>query len=111
MVLASSHTGAVAWEQSFEGWPGPNGDCETLRSELRTEAEIPMVGGQAFWCGALTVHESLPMKEDCFRQFIRVSSPSKAPWHEGYTANPLGVLPEGAIEGPRENFMKYRSST
>lgn len=50
----------------------------------------------------LCVHESVEQKEDCERIFVRLSMPSAAPWFEGYTKNPLGILPTGKILPKRE---------
>ncbi|MEL7339988.1 MAG: hypothetical protein AAGM67_05830, partial [Bacteroidota bacterium] len=33
MILAASHTGCVAYDQTFEGMAGPNGDCEHLSDQ------------------------------------------------------------------------------
>ncbi len=60
-----------------------------------------------YWCSPLCVHESLMTRHPAARQFVRVSMPSDAPWHEGYTPNPLGILPTGPIHGPRKG-MRYR---
>lgn len=108
MVLVSSHYGCRGWAQDFEGYPGPNGVCEHLEDQLDPSSEIKMLANHAYWCDALAVHESMPMTEDTFRQLVRVSAPSDAPWYEGYTVNPLGILPGGPIHSPRSEFMAYR---
>lgn len=57
-----------------------------------------------YWVDGLCVHESVPMVRDCDRQFSRLSMPSDAPWFEGYTVNPLGVMPSGEIL-PARKYM------
>ena len=110
MLLAASHLGCRAWEQRFDGAPGPDGDCASLAAQCRADAERPLTASVAFWCGPLTVHEALPMASETARQFARLSGPSDAPWHEGYTANPLGIPPTGRIAPRRpEHFMRGMS--
>jgi hypothetical protein len=106
MYVASTHPGCRAWDGVFQGAPGKDGDCEHLRSQLRGPGELMAKFG-VYWCGNLAVHESIPMPKDCFRQFVRVSMPSIAPWHDGYTENPLGIKPAGPIKGRRPG-MEYR---
>jgi hypothetical protein len=68
------------------------------------------VPGVAYWCGPLTVHEALPMRQETARQFVRLSGPSDAPWHEGYTVNPLGIRPTGPIAPRRpDRYMRGMS--
>jgi hypothetical protein len=52
----------------------------------------------------MCVHESVPVATDTERTFVRLSMPSTAPWFEGYTVNPKGILPTGPIL-PRRTFM------
>jgi hypothetical protein len=106
MVLVSSPAGCRAWNQKFEGEPGPEGECDHLRDQLKDEGTI-LEPGVAYWCGGLCVHESMPQRKRTKRQFLRLSLPSKAPWFEGYTENPLGVKPAGEIL-PRRPFMDYQ---
>lgn len=102
MVTASSIPGCIAFNQHFVGWPGEEGECEGLRSQAK---EGTLFGaGEAYWLDGLCVHESLPAPQAMDRQFVRVSFPSAGPWFEGYTENPLGVLPTGDIL-PRREFM------
>jgi hypothetical protein len=109
MLVAASHVGCRAWAQEFAGNAGPNGDCEHLRVELDSTSEVTMLPGEVYWCNPTAVHESLPMVESVGRQFVRLSMPSMAPWHEGYTRNPLGVEPTGPIHPARAEFMAYRT--
>ncbi len=57
-----------------------------------------------YWMHGLCVHESVPQYKTVPRQFVRLSLPSRAPWFEGYTENPYGVMPTGPIL-PRREFM------
>jgi hypothetical protein len=108
MLVAASHVGCRGWSQMFHGHAGPNGDSEHLRWECDPASEIIMQAGEVYWCGPTAVHESLPMKVDVRRQFVRLSMPSDAPWYDGYTRNPLGVEPTGPIHPARSEFMAYR---
>jgi hypothetical protein len=109
MLLASSHLGCRAWDQDFIGLPGPDGDCSHLSGQCDPDREILMRAGEAYWCGHLGVHEAIPMKERTARQLIRISMPSKFPWYEGCTPNPLGILPDGPIAPRREHQLAYRT--
>lgn len=109
MLVASSQVGCRAWEQTFKGAPGSNGDCAHLADQCSEEEALVMAAGVVYGCGALTVHESIPMVKDTPRLFVRLSMPSDAPWYEGYTVNPLGVKPTGPIHD-RRAFMDYRAT-
>lgn len=111
MLTSSSHVGCVAcvaWDQYFDGWPLPDGDCSNLRDQTENLMKVIMEPGIVYHFGPLTVHESTPVREDTRRQFVRVSMPSNAPWYEGYTKNSLGVLPTGPVHAKREKQMGYR---
>jgi hypothetical protein len=105
MLTASSYPACKAWNQTFFGMPGPEGECNHLKDCLREDKGHMFKAGEVYWLDGLCVHESLPVTEHVVRQFIRVSLPSNGPWFEGYTENPLGVKPSGPILPPRE-FMK-----
>ena len=102
MLTVSSVAGCRAWAGQFSGWPGFEGECDHLLEQA--EGETVFDAGEVYWVDGLCVHESLPMQADTPRQFVRLSLPSNAPWFEGYTENPLGVMPTGAIL-PRRTFM------
>jgi hypothetical protein len=104
MLTASSHVGCRAWDQKFAGWPGEEGDCSHLGDECKPEACIVFEPGEVWWLSGLCVHESIPMETETKRQFVRLSMPSTGPWFDGYTVNPMGVLPTGPIL-PRRIFM------
>ncbi len=108
MTMASSHVGCRVFAQEFHGEPGPNGDCAHLADEADLRRAVTLEPGVIYLCGPLTVHEALPMAQDTVRQFCRVSFPSDAPWYEGYTKNPIGILPTGAIHERRAEYMGYR---
>ncbi len=94
--------GCRALNQEFAGWPGRDGESEHLVSQAGLW-EI-FKANVAYWVDGLCVHESMEMSETSDRQFVRLSLPSTAPWFEGYTKNPLGVLPTGQIL-PRRVYM------
>ena len=108
-VLASSHGGCSAWHQEFEGEPGIENDCEHLRDQLKPVARVRMQPSVAYVCSPLCVHEATPLDASVFRQFVRISLPSDAPWYEGYTRNPLGIEPAGKVLPAREEFMGYNA--
>jgi hypothetical protein len=109
MILASSHLGCRGWDQEFVGVPGPDGDCSHLKDQCNPGKEILMQPEEVYWCGHLGVHEAIPMKKKTPRQLIRISMPSKFPWYEGCTPNPLGILPDGPIAPRRESQLAYRA--
>lgn len=107
MIVAASHDGCQAWRQNFEGSPGRDGDCSHLASQLEDDALVRMCGGRAYWCSPLMVHASLALTQTTRRQFMRISMPSTAPWYEGYTLSPVGVMPTGPVHARRAG-MSYR---
>lgn len=107
MLLASSRIGCRAWRQEFKGAPGPDGDCEHLVDQLDPNAVVYMRRGRVYHCGPLAVHESLRPAVGGHRQVVRLSMPSDAPWFEGYTESPCGVLPTGPTLSRRAG-MDYR---
>jgi hypothetical protein len=104
MITVASHPGCRAWNQEFRGWPGDEGDCDHLQDQLIDEGRL-FGAGEVFWLDALCVHESVPLLTETPRQFLRLSLPSAAPWFDGYTKNPLGILPTGPVL-PRRTFMR-----
>lgn len=101
MITVSSLAGCKAYNQSFDGEIGRDGECDKLADQLIEEKSTVFQAGRAYWVDGLCVHESLVQPEDCERTFVRLSMPSKAPWFEGYTKNPLGIQPTGPILKPR----------
>jgi hypothetical protein len=112
MILASDRFGCQGWNQSFDGEPGPEGDCSHLADQCRNGSElVRMSPDRMYWCSPLAVHESVPQSWSPLpvkRALVRLSMPNDCPWHEGYTENPLGVRPTGEILPARTAFMGYR---
>lgn len=105
MLTVSSPAGCKAWKQEVVGWPGFEGECDHLRDQLKDDCATLFEKEMLYWVDGLCVHESMPFEVPTERQFLRLSLPSCGPWFEGYTENPLGVLPTGPTLGVRE-FMK-----
>lgn len=77
-------------------------DYEVHHSGVPThlfEAGIP------YWVDGACVHRSTTQKAGTKRQFLRLSMPNNGPWFEGYTENPLGIMPTGEILPERTEFM------
>lgn len=108
MLTVASHVGCRAWEGSFEAELGPDGEFENAEPHLVGKKEITLQPSTLYWMGPHTVHESTPMREDTFRQFVRISMPSDAPWFDGCTENPLGIKPTGSVLPRRTQFMTDR---
>lgn len=102
MLTVASHVGCRAWSGTFQGQPGPEGECDHLREQLGVPTVL--AANEVYWLDGLCVHESLPQPVDIARTFVRLSMPNNAPWFEGYTVNPKGVQPTGPIH-PRRVFM------
>ena len=96
MVVVASHLGSVAYRQTFSGQPQRFGDCEHLRPQI-TVGPLPLQAGHVYHLGSLAVHETIPAGGDQFRQFVRLSMPSRAAWPRNCTPNPLGIQPTGPI--------------
>lgn len=109
-LTTSSHVGCRAFHMVTQTThPAENGDCEHMRGLLKFFGNkgSALEPGVVYRMEPSTLHESVPVMEDCARQFLRISFPSKAAWYEGYTRNPNGVEPAGVIK-PRRSFMDYR---
>ena len=105
MYLVSSEIGCRAWNQSFNGWPGYEGECDHLMDECKKENETIFQKNEVYWVDGLCVHESLPMKKDTFRQMVRLTMPNDNPWFEGFTLNPKGIKHTGKMMPRRIEFM------
>jgi hypothetical protein len=101
MLTISSTAHCKAYLGVFDGQPKDEGECDHLT--LPKEGEL-FEAGQVYWVDGACVHESMPVTEKTKRQFLRLSMPSNAPWFEGYTENPTGILPSNEIL-PRRTFM------
>lgn len=102
MLTVASHVGCAAYRQQFVGWPGSDGECDHLASQCGNMNIL--APNSVYWLDGLCVHESLKQPAAVDRQFVRLSLPSTAPWFEGYSENPLGILPTGPIL-PRRIYM------
>lgn len=111
MIVAASCAGAHVYPHEVQGWPQPNGDCAHLATQCGSKGRVVMRPNVAYWMSGMTMHEAVPVAERGPRQFLRVSMPSDAPWHEGYTENPLGIKPTGPIAPARTAFMNYRQGS
>ena len=89
------------WLGEFEGVPVGDGDCEHLRDQLSSKEEVVFKNGDVFWADGLCVHQSFAASAPTNRQFVRISLPNNSPWFEGYSVNPLGILPSGEIINER----------
>jgi hypothetical protein len=107
MLSASSIIGCEAFDQTFEGVSGSNGDCSHLIEQLDPTSKVVLEPGRVYAMDGDTVHRSLRHMERTARQFVRLSMPSEAAWYEGYTRNPLGIEPSGPILPPRSEFMQW----
>jgi len=105
-LTASSVSGCKVYQQHFFGKPNGDGSCEHLRDQCQQSFAYTIQPNHLIWMSGLAVHESIPMKEDANRTFIRLSLPSDGPWFEGYTENPLGIKPSGKIL-PRRAEMDW----
>lgn len=85
------------WIGEFEGYPVGDGDCTHLAKQLSNKDCFSFKAGDIVWADGLCVHQSFSPKVDTKRQFVRISLPNNSPWFEGYTENPLGILPTGRI--------------
>lgn len=104
MLTVSNPAGCRAYRQNFDGWPGFEGECDHLADQCDPTKATLFEPNTLYWVDGLCVHESVPMESATRRQFVRLSLPSCGPWFEGYTENPLGVMPTGPIL-PRREFL------
>lgn len=110
MLTAASILGARGYVGTYTQRPLPNGDCAYFIEDCKRLRAVDFEAGHVYWCSPLALHEALPMEKTVRRQFARISMPSDAPWYEGYTPSPYGVLPTGPIHPERREFMDYRRS-
>jgi len=108
-ITASTSVGCAAYPQEFTDKPKKWGDCEHLRPQVKAAIILkPLV---AYAMPALLVHETVPATQEGYRQFIRLSMPSRGGWPSSCTANPLGVKPSGPVIAPRPaQFSLYQPS-
>lgn len=107
MLTVASAPGCKAYSQPFSGVIGKDGECDLIKDQCLEDSSKLFESNHVYWLSGLTVHESVPMERTIKRQFVRLSMPSKAPWFQGYTENPLGIKPTGSIL-PRREFMSIK---
>lgn len=86
---------------------GKQGNCEHLRpylDQLVSNGHMKKMcssrAGTIYWISDVTPHESLPVKQDCKRQFIRIVGPKLGVWLEDHcTKNPLVNVPIQIVKG------------
>ncbi len=72
-----------------------HGGVEHLRAKLGAGVDV---GDDLIWFTDRTPHESLPVAQDCVRQFFRLIVGPISVWHAAHnTANPLGTLPDAVV--------------
>lgn len=108
MLTVSNTSHCKAYLGLVHGEPGLEGECDQV--DLVQAVPHRFEANKVYWVDGLCVHESLPVETDQKRQFIRLSMPNKAPWFEGYTKNPAGVMPTGDILPARTEFMSHGST-
>jgi hypothetical protein len=116
MLMASNEPACIAYPQEFTGAPYDPGDpsdpmegnCEHLREQCLKG--ISLKANVVYACSPLCVHETVPVTQDCFRQFVRMSMPSSCGWPANCTPNPLGIKPKGPIVMPRRVTGEYSYS-
>jgi hypothetical protein len=104
MLTVSSIPGCKAYNQSFDGEIGRDGECDKIANQCEAAKSTIFEAGQVYWVDGLCVHESLPLSQTTNRQFVRLSMPSTAPWFKGYSENPLGIKPTGPILSRRKQM-------
>lgn len=108
MYLAASVTASMGWVGDFQAVIGPDGEVDQLDLQTHRLDPIALVKGTVYHCNSHFLHQALPLAQTVQRQFVRVSTPSDAPWYEGYTENPLGIRPTGPVLPSRSAQMGYR---
>jgi len=84
-----------AWDVNISN-PGHLGDCEHMR-DLLTDP-ILFKKNELYWMTDSCPHESLPVEEDVYRQWMRFITSRLSVWYEDHsTPNPLGILPNCEI--------------
>lgn len=71
IILASNFPACLGWVGDFEGFPHSGGDCTHL--ELNTPFMLEK--SKVYYGNNHFIHESLPMSEDVYRVFARITLP------------------------------------
>ena len=75
---------------------GRHGDVEHLRNYIGKQ-EV-MRANTLYWITDRTPHESLPLKNETYRQYFRLVTHHVSLWFEDHsTKNPLGIVPDPKI--------------
>lgn len=89
IILANSIDDSCAiWNSTHEN-TSDDGDIGHAANEYPYDDAIFLKAGEVHEIGILTPHESLPVKEDCNRQFLRIISSGVYGREEYFTRNPL----------------------
>lgn len=73
IILASNVSAAKAYKGSYQGVIQDMGNCENISTQEMTE--IPLQANIAYAGNVNFLHESVPVKEDCFRTVVRLNVP------------------------------------
>ena len=77
---------------------GENGDCEHIKEFLPADKEVVLEKNKLYWMTDRTPHESLPLENGTYRQFIRVVTANVSHWFADHsTRSPCGVHPDSNI--------------
>ena len=77
---------------------GENGDCEHIKEFLPLDKEVVLEKNKLYWITDRTPHESLPLQNGTYRQFIRVVTANVSHWFADHsTPSPCGVQPDPNI--------------
>lgn len=76
MIIASTEVGCTAWGGYFDGKPGKDGDCESMRDQLTDKKQVVMKANTAYQTNAWCLHESMVQEHDVRRQLIRITLPT-----------------------------------
>lgn len=77
VILASNISAARGLVGSFEGEIRQGGDCSHI--DVSHMREIAMEGGNVYAGNVTSLHESLPVIEDCLRTLVRLNVPGWSP--------------------------------
>lgn len=89
ILLANNlNDSCVVWDATHED-TSEDGDIGHLSEEYPYENGVFMKNGEVFKIGILTPHESLPVKKDTNRQFLRIVGSGVHGREEYFTKNPL----------------------
>jgi hypothetical protein len=83
-----------AWDKAIDnsGWMGDCEGCPDIMKELGETPAVMMGADRIYWMTDRCPHESLPVKEDCHRQFFRLVTSAVDIWYTRHsTPNRLGV--------------------